>query len=148
MKKEIKKNKLPNSVIRTLSRVNYPVGDFLIRIKNAAMAKNKQVLVIKTKLVFNVANALKKDGFLSKVEEINEDGIEKVLVTLSYVSKEPKLTDIKIISKPGLRIYMNIDELSKHKKPSLILLSTPKGVVTSKEAIKENTGGEAIAEIY
>jgi len=123
---------------------NYSVGDFLIRIKNVAMAKNKEVTVTSNNQIVAVAEALKKMGFLDEVKK--EKGI--LTARLTFKDKRPRLMDIKLISKPGLRVYMGVDELEKKKSPSVLLVSTPKGVVSSLKAIKDRVGGEVIAEIW
>ena len=91
-----------------------------------------------------IAEALKKMGFVDTVK--NEKGI--LTVSLTFKDKKPRIMDIKLVSKPGLRIYMGVDELEKMKGPSIFLISTPKGVVSSLKAIKDRVGGEVIAEIY
>lgn len=126
------------------TKTNYPVGDFLIRIKNVAMAKNKEVKITSNKQLVAVAEALKKMGFVDTVK--NEKGI--LTITLTFKNKKPRIMDIKLISKPGLRVYMGVDELEEKKGPSIFLVSTPKGVVSSLAAIKNRVGGEVIAEIY
>ena len=123
--------------------VNYPVGDFLIRLKNAVMAGRGSVSVSRTNLIKEVAEALKKEGFLEKVEE-NEG---KLVVALTIRKKEPVLMDVKHVSKPGLRIYMGVEELAKRKSPAVLLVSTSKGILTAQDAIKKRVGGELIAEI-
>lgn len=125
------------------SKTNYSVGDFLIRIKNVGMAKNKEVTVKSNKKLVAVAEALKKMGFLDTVKDAK--GV--LVATLTFKNKKPRLMDIKLISKPGLRVYMSVDELDKKKGPSVFLISTPKGVMSSLKAIKERVGGEVIAEI-
>ncbi len=122
---------------------NYSVGDFLIRIKNVAMAGNKQLTLPSNKKLVAIAEALKKMGFIETVK--NEKGI--LTVTLTFKDKKPRLMDLKLISKPGLRVYMGADELEKKKGPSVFLISTPKGMTSSIRAIKERSGGEVIAEI-
>lgn len=122
---------------------NYPLGDFLIRIKNQALARGVEVSVPKTKVVLAVANALLELGILREV--VQED--DTIIARLSYRKKEPVLMNLKLISKPGLRIYASVDELKKLKGPKVYLLSTPKGIMNSKKAIKEKIGGEVIAEI-
>jgi len=124
--------------------LNYPVGDFLIRLKNAAMAERSVVSANKSKLNKAVAEALKKEGFLDEVKE-EKDGLT---VKLSFRKKEPVLLDVKLVSKPGLRIYMNVEELVAKKGPSVVILSTPLGVLSAKDAIKKKVGGEVIAEIF
>lgn len=112
--------------------------------KNAAMAKNKTAKIKKTKFIFSLAKALVKLRYLDKIEE--KEGF--LYVSLAFFKKEPVLTDIKLISKPGLRVYMRIDQLETHKKPSFFLVSTPKGVMDNKEAVKNRLGGEVIAEVF
>jgi small subunit ribosomal protein S8 len=123
---------------------NYAVGDFLIRVKNVAMAKNKEVAVKSNKKLVAVSEALKKMGFVDSIK--NEKG--NLTVTLTFKNKKPRLMDLKLISKPGLRVYMGVDELEKKKSPSVLLVSTPKGMVSSLKAIKDRVGGEVIAEIW
>lgn len=124
--------------------VNYPIGDFLIRLKNAGMANRGEVMTQSTKLIRAVAEVLKREGFLSEIEE--SKGVLKV--KLAYKSKQPVLMDIKLISKLGLRVYMSVDKIKAKKGSSLYIISTPHGVLSSKEAIKKQAGGEVIAEIY
>lgn len=123
---------------------NYTVGDFLIQIKNAAMADKRELSVKSTKLVIAAAEVLKKAGYLQKVEE--KDGL--ISIELGYYKKEPKLIDLKLISRPGLRVYKNVDDLEAHRGISKFLLSTPVGVMLSKDALKKRVGGEVIAEIW
>ncbi|MCH7640674.1 30S ribosomal protein S8 [Patescibacteria group bacterium] len=124
--------------------VNYPVGDFLIQIKNAALAKKRDVEVSNTKLIKEVAKVLKKEGIL---DETSETG-GTFSVRLSFRKKEPVILNLKLISKPGLRIYWGVDELSKKRGPSKFILSTPEGILSSKGAIKKRIGGEVICEIW
>jgi len=126
-----------------MSKIDYPVGDFLIRVKNAGMARNKNVVVPKTKTVVAVANVLKKIGILDSVK-INNNILE---ATLTFKKKEPVLINIKLISRPGLRIYQTADEIEKKKGPSTLIVSTPKGIVSSHEVKKIRQGGEVIAEV-
>lgn len=122
---------------------NYPVGDFLIRIKNANLSGEKTVQFLPYKFVVSVAKCLMKEKYLREVD-ISEGMLR---VSLNYHKKESVLTDIKLISKPGLRIYMKIEDIQKKKGPSIYILSTPGGIISSKEAVKKKIGGEVIAEI-
>lgn len=122
---------------------NYQVGDFLIRLKNAGMANLKEVSISKTNLILAVAKTLKKEGFLDTI--IEKDGM--ITVTLSIFRKKPILTNVTIISRPGLRIYMNTDEIESIKTPDVFIISTPKGVMSGKDAIKNRVGGEIIAKV-
>ena len=123
---------------------NYSIGDFLIRLKNASLANKHEVEVRKTKLIESVAKTLKKAGYLAdyKVEG------EMITLTLAIKSKKPVLMNVKLVSKQGLRIYQNVDQIAAHRGASILIISTPKGILTSRDAIKENCGGEVIAEIW
>ncbi len=137
------KQKKPKTKKANTGLVNYPIGDFLIQIKNAVLAGNREITVKKTKLILSVAKKLKKENFLNEVEK--KDG--KLKIRLSYFKKKPIIMDLKLISKPGLRIYMSVDELEGLMGPQVRFLSTPKGILTAKEAIKQRVGGEVLVEI-
>ncbi len=138
----MEKKKMKNKIKKGL--INYPVGDFLIRLKNAGIAGHKEVPSIKSKLINAVALCLKKEGFLDSVTE--KDGA--IIVALAFRRKEPVLMDVKIVSKPGLRIYMGAEDIVKKKGPSVLILSTSKGILSAKDAIKQKVGGELIAEVF
>src|SRR4030065_2218848 len=102
MKKQKSENKKEMSKHAGRSGVtNYPVGDFLIRIKNAAIAKNHNLVVTKTSLVKEVAKILENWGYIINLREEGNN----LLMNLTYIRKEPVLMDIRLISKPGLRVY-------------------------------------------
>lgn len=122
---------------------NYPVGEFLISLKNASMAKNKKVAIKANKEIVAIAETLKKLGYLDEVKK-NKDTLN---VSLAFRFKKPVLMNLKLVSKPGLRIYMGVDEIEKKKGPSTYLISSPKGIISTKDAVKTRTGGEVIAEI-
>lgn len=122
---------------------NYHVADFLIRLKNAGMANIKEITMPTTNLINAVAKTLKEEKFLSEVEI--KDG--KITVKLAIFNKKPVLSNVTVISKPGLRIYMNVDELESIKTPDIYILSTPKGVMSGRQAIKNRVGGEVIAKV-
>lgn len=123
---------------------NYHAADFLIRLKNAKLAGRKTVNISASKFVVAIAKVLQKQGILNKIE--NKDGA--LTVTLAYQKKEPVLLDVKIVSRPGLRVYKTLDQLRKKRGASIYILSTPNGVVNDKDAIASGSGGELIAEIY
>lgn len=126
------------------STTNFPVGDFLIRLKNSAMAGNKEFNASGTKLILAICKALVKMGILEDFK--NSDGT--LTVKLAFKNKKPVILNARLVSKPGLRIYMGADELSEIRKPSVLLVSTPKGIMSSKEAVKQGLGGEIIVEIW
>lgn len=127
-----------------LGVVNYPLGDFLIRLKNAALARHKVVLSRRTKIIEAMAEALKREGFLESISKEND----RLEVSLSFRKKEPVILGMKLVSKPGLRVYLGVEDLEKRRKPSILLLTTPKGVVSAKDAILARVGGEVIVEVW
>lgn len=123
---------------------NYPLGDFLIQVKNAAIARGKEVGVRSTAQIEEAAKCLKRAGYLAEVKK--EKG--KITVVLAYAKKEPVIMGLTLISKPGLRIYQSVGQLLKERGPAIFILHTPKGILFSKEAIKQNVGGEIIAKVW
>ena len=125
---------------------NYPAGDFLIQIKNAARTNKREISVKSTKYLLEVAKVFEKEGILDGVR--SESG--KLTANISYHKKEPVLMDLKLVSKPGLRKYMGVDEIKSRKRArsTFLILSTPQGVMSSREAYKKNIGGEVIVEIW
>lgn len=123
---------------------NYSIGDFLIQLKNAGMADKREVTTQSNKLIKAVANVLEKSKYLESVEE--NDG--NITVKLAYHKKQPILVDIKLVSRPGLRVYRKVDEINRHRGISKFIISTPDGIMLSTEAKKKRVGGEVIAEIW
>lgn len=127
-----------------MTQTNYPVGDFLIRVKNTALAGNKELVLPTTKFIEEVAKTLKKLGFLDEVK--TEKG--ELKVRLAFRNKRPVILGLNLVSKPGLRVYLGIKELEKKKGPKILILSTPEGVIYLSEALKRRVGGEVIAEVW
>ncbi len=108
------------------------------------MAKNKSLEYRSEKQIIAIAEALKKLGFLDEVKKEKE----VLKVSLAFKTKKPVIMNLRLISKPGLRIYMGADEIEKKRGPSVYLISTPKGIISSLAAVKARVGGEVIAEIW
>jgi small subunit ribosomal protein S8 len=128
--------------------MNYPVGDFLIRLKNAYKANRKQLVSPSSKFREAVAQLLKKHGYIA--DYVSEGEVKKTLTLhLVYNNRQPKVTDVKLFSKPGRRLYQTSSALPWGQTPSsLIIVSTSKGLLSQKEAAAQKIGGEIIAEIY
>ena len=109
-----------------------------------AQAKGSKVEADMTNKKIAVAKALEKAGFVENVK------VTKGVLTLNikFSHKSPILMDIKLVSKPGKRVYLKFPDIEAKKGPSTYLVSTPKGILTSKEAKKMAIGGEVIAEIW
>jgi len=125
---------------------NYPIGDYLIRIKNAAKAQDREVTTQTSRFIEAIAKKLKEIGILESLEV--KDG--QIVSRLAFHKKAPMLLDLKLVSRPGLRKYMTVEGLERRrrKNASILIISTPLGVVSSKEATKKKVGGEVIAEIW
>ncbi len=128
-----------------------PIADMLTRIRNANTAKHDTVDVPSSKMKISIAEILLKEGYIKKFDMIDVDGISMIHITLKYgVDKNDKIiTGLKRISKPGLRVYAGKDELPRVLGGlGIAIVSTNKGVMTDKEARKENVGGEVLAFVW
>lgn len=130
--------------------MNYQLGDFIIRIKNACLAKRRKVLLAYSKINKEIGKVLIKEGFLEEIREIKEGGKKALEATIKYEMRRPVLTDVSLFSKPSLRIYAKAKNITKEKKGSLgvSILSTSHGVMTEKEARKKGVGGELLFKIW
>jgi len=128
-----------------------PIADMLTRIRNANSAKHDTVDIPSSRVKAAIADILVQEGYI-KGYEIIEMGVKKTMrVTLKYgASKNEKvISGVKRISKPGLRIYANCDELPKVLNGlGVAIVSTNKGIITDKEARRSNVGGEVIAYVW
>jgi small subunit ribosomal protein S8 len=125
------------------------VSDFLTRIRNAGQARHKTTEVPASKLKMAIAKILKEQGFLSDFEYV-DDGVQgKIVLTLRYHKREPAIKVMKKVSKPGRRIYSPADKLPRVKNGlGIAIISTSRGVMTDKQARKENVGGEVLCTIW
>ncbi len=128
-----------------------PIADMLTRIRNANTAKHDTVDVPSSKMKVSIAEILLKEGYIRKFDMIDVDGIKMIHITLKYgADKNDKIiTGLKRISKPGLRVYAGKDDLPRVLGGlGIAIVSTNKGVMTDKEARKENVGGEVLAFVW
>ena len=131
--------------------VNDPIADMLTRIRNAQVAKHDTVEMPSSKAKKAIAKILLEEGYIKSVDNIN-DGVQGVLkITLKYVNgkQTPVIAGLKRISKPGLRVYAKCEEMPKVLGGlGIAIVSTSKGLMTDKEARKNNLGGEVLAYIW
>lgn len=122
-----------------------PIGDALIRIKNGYSVGKVSVTLNFSKLIWNLAKLLQKEGYLSEVKQSKRE----IIVTLKYNSRIPTLTDVKRVSKPSLRVYKGVKDLPRVLNGlGIAIISTPKGLLTDKEARKIKAGGEVLALVW
>ena len=130
-----------------------PIADMLIRIKNAQAVKGEQVVMPFSKVKFKIANILKEAGYVSEVERKNKKAKkaehEYLQLTLKYQDNEGALSGVKIISRPSRRMYIKAKEIkSVRSGHGLAIISTSKGIMSSREAKKLDLGGEMICEVW
>ena len=128
-----------------------PIADMLTSIRNANTAKHDTVDIPASKMKLAIADILLKEGYVKAVDVVEEGNFKTIKITLKYgANKNEKiLTGLKRISKPGLRVYASKDELPKVLGGlGTAIISTNKGVLTDKEARKENVGGEVLAFVW
>jgi small subunit ribosomal protein S8 len=126
--------------------VNDAISDSLIRIKNGYMASRTEVELTYSKLVLNLCTLLQKEGYIKSLEKQDERTLK---VTLKYDGRSPSLTDVKRVSKPGLRVYKGVKQLPRVLNGlGIAVISTPKGLMTDKQAKKEGVGGEVMALVW
>ena len=128
-----------------------PIADMLTRIRNANTAKHDTVDVPASKIKIAIADILVREGYIAKYDLIDEGSYKTIRIALKYGAdkNEKIITGLKRISKPGLRIYVNKEELPKVLGGlGIALLSTNQGVITDKEARKLQVGGEVLAFVW
>ena len=127
-----------------------PIADFLTRIRNANMRKFEVVEAPASKIKRDIANILKTEGYVKDVEFIEDDKQGIIRVFLKYGKDGEKvITNLKRISKPGLRVYVKSDEVPRVLNGlGTAIISTSEGVVTDKAARSKNIGGEVLAYIW
>lgn len=127
-----------------------PIADMLTRIRNAIMAEKREVEIPTSKIKVEIANALKKEGYISGFK-VDKSRFPSVLtVSLKYISKKKNVIEgIKRISKPGRRVYVSVDEVPKVLGGlGVALISTSKGLMTGKECRTQNIGGEVLLHVW
>ena len=127
-----------------------PIADMLTRIRNASSARHATVDIPASNMKKAIAQILVDEGYIKSCEEIKDEKQGIIRVTLKYDEKGKKvISGIKRISKPGLKVYANKDELPKVLNGlGIAIISTSKGLMTDKEARKEGLGGEVLAYIW
>lgn len=123
--------------------------DFIIQIKNAAIARKKDITTPFSNINKAIAKALIKEGFLETVKEDQVDGKKVLNIRLRYQSRKPAVTDVVLVSKPSLRKYVASGKIgSAQGRASVAIISTNQGVLSGREAIKKGVGGEILFKIW
>ena len=128
-----------------------PIADMLTRIRNANTAKHDPVDVPASKMKISIANILLDEGYIAKYDLVEDGHFQTIHITLKYGAdkNEKVITGLKRISKPGLRVYANTEDIPRVLGGlGTAIISTNKGVVTDKEARKLGVGGEVLCFVW
>lgn len=129
--------------------VSDPISDMIIRIKNAYLARLTTVTLPSSNMKKNLGKILVEQGFIKELKEKTDSSKKELTLTLHYKNKIPAIEDVKIVSKPSLRVYV-----SKNNIPRVLgglgisILSTSKGLMVGKNAHKLGLGGELLLKIW
>ena len=135
-----------------MSAVTDPIADYLTRIRNAQMAGFRIVDIPASNEKKHITEILYKYGYILKYkfeDSENKQGLIRIALKYDPVTKLPIIRDLTRLSKPGRRVYANVDTLPKVINGlGIIIISTSKGIMTDKEARKANIGGERLCQVY
>lgn len=126
-----------------------PIADMLTRIRNAVAIKKPELVMPYSKAKHSIAKILEEERYINKAEKIKTGNFEELKINLRYTEHGPAIRHIKMISKPGQRIYISSKELPRILNGyGLAVISTSSGIMTNKTAAKQKIGGEFVCEIW
>jgi small subunit ribosomal protein S8 len=131
-------------------RLTDPVADMLTRIRNAISARHQKVDIPASKLKLEIARILKEEGYISNFKATEEEGHKILRVYLKYVNNnEAVISNVNRVSRPGCRVYVRRTEIPRVLGGMGInILTTPRGVMTGRQARKQGLGGELLCEVW
>ena len=131
-------------------QITDPIADLLTRIRNASSAKHETVEVPASKMKKAIIEILFAEGYIKKYEVIDDERQGMIKIWLKYVEgKKAVISGIKRVSKPGLRVYASKEDMPRVLKGlGIAIVSTSKGIMTDKQARRENVGGEVLAFVW
>lgn len=125
------------------------IANMLIVMKNGSLAGKDSVSVPYSKLKNAIAECLKKEGYVQQISKKTKKGFPMLEMELVYKDKNPKITQVERISKQSRRVYFGVKDIHKVRSGSgLLVLSTPKGILSGREARREQVGGEALFRLW
>jgi small subunit ribosomal protein S8 len=127
-----------------------PVADFLTRIRNSIRARHQKLDVPASKLKAEIARILKDEGYIANYKATEEAGQRVIRVYLKYgTNNEAAIRDLQRVSRPGCRVYVGRDEIRRVQGGlGISIMTTPKGVMTGRQARREGVGGEILCEVW
>ena len=132
-----------------MSALTDPIADFLTRLRNASRAQKHELSLPFSNIKNDMARVLKTEGYIADFS-VQGDGADKsIRVTTKFVEQTPAITGLKRVSRPGLRRYVGAGEIPRVRGgQGIAILSTPRGVLSGREAKRQNVGGELLAYVY
>ncbi len=128
--------------------VTDPIADYLIRLQNALRARKETVSIPSSKMTRALSEVLAREGYIGEVDDQSKK-TRSLSIALTYKNGRPAINGAKRISKPSRRLYMGVRDIKPVKRGhGLLVLSTPAGIVTGKEARQKRVGGEVLFEIW
>lgn len=132
-----------------MSALSDPISDFLTRLKNASRAGKDDFRAPYSKMKGEIARILKEEGYIWSYEVDTSGKFPEIFVKTKYLDSTPALTDLKRVSRPGLRRYVGVGNLPRVLGGlGISILSTSRGVMTGTQARKQNIGGEVLAFVW
>ena len=126
-----------------------PLGDMLTRIRNGQSARKDSILTPASKLRANVLDVLQREGYIRGYNEEELAGQRGLRIELKYFEGQPAIQHLARVSKPGRRVYSGAKELPRIRNGlGVVIVSTPRGVLSDAEAREQNVGGEVLAEVF
>lgn len=127
-----------------------PIADYLTRLRNGIMAGHDSVVIPASRMKERLSEVLKREGYIHGFKSVEHEGRNYIVVALKYVKNgESVIHGLKRISSPGLRVYAGVKEIPEvNGGLGIAILTTPKGLLTGKEARKQNLGGEILAHVW
>lgn len=127
-----------------------PVADFLTRIRNSIRARHQKLDVPASRLKAEMARILKDEGYIANYKAVEENGQRLLRVYLKYgANNEAAIRDLQRVSRPGCRVYVGRDEIRRVQGGlGISIMTTPKGVMTGRQARREGVGGEILCEVW
>ena len=132
-----------------MSALTDPIADFLTRLRNASRAQKTQLSLPYSRIKNDIARVLKQEGYITDFSEDGDGATHKIHVKTKFVQQTPAITGLQRVSRPGLRRYVAADEIPRVRGgQGIAILSTPRGVLSNREAKRQNVGGELLAYVY
>jgi len=132
-----------------MSNLSDPIADFLTRLRNSSMALKSETLVPYSKIKAEITRILKQEGYIANYEIDTTGAFPQIRIQNKVVNRTPGITGLKRVSSPGLRRYVGAQEIPRVLGGlGISILSTPRGIISGREAKNQNVGGELLAYVW